>query len=39
VTSPERNPLHPVLVNLTITDSDAAEEALHEQLVPRGRSS
>jgi len=27
--------MHAVVVNLTITDSDAAERALHEQLVPR----
>jgi hypothetical protein len=27
--------MHAVVVNLTITDSAAAEEALHEQLVPR----
>jgi hypothetical protein len=27
--------MHAVVVNLTITDPDAAERALHEQLVPR----
>lgn len=27
--------MHAVVVNLTITDPDAAEQALHEQLVPR----
>jgi hypothetical protein len=27
--------MHAVVVNLTITDADAAEQALHEQLVPR----
>jgi hypothetical protein len=27
--------MHAVVVNLTITDSDAAGQALHEQLVPR----
>ena len=27
--------MHAVVVNLTITDSDAAGHALHEQLVPR----
>jgi hypothetical protein len=27
--------MHAVVVNLTITDSEAAERALHEQLVPR----
>jgi hypothetical protein len=27
--------MHAVVVNLTITDSDAAERALREQLVPR----
>jgi hypothetical protein len=27
--------MHAVVVNLTITDSDAAAQALHEQLVPR----
>lgn len=27
--------MHAVVVNLTITDSTAAERALHEQLVPR----
>ena len=27
--------MHAVVVNLTITDPDAAGEALHEQLVPR----
>jgi hypothetical protein len=27
--------MHAVVVNLTITDFDAAERALHEQLVPR----
>jgi glyoxylase-like metal-dependent hydrolase (beta-lactamase superfamily II) len=33
--SPERTPMHAVVVNLTITDPDAAGQALHEQLVPR----
>lgn len=32
---PERTPMHAVVVNLTITDTEAAERALHEQLVPR----
>ena len=27
--------MHAVVVNLTITDPDAAGQALHEQLVPR----
>jgi hypothetical protein len=27
--------MHAVVVNLTITDPEAAERALHEQLVPR----
>ena len=27
--------MYAVVVNLTINDSDAAEKALHEQLVPR----
>jgi len=27
--------MHAVVVNLTITDPNAAERALHEQLVPR----
>jgi hypothetical protein len=27
--------MHAVVVNLTITDTEAAERALHEQLVPR----
>ena len=27
--------MHAVVANLTITDSEAAERALHEQLVPR----
>jgi hypothetical protein len=35
VTPHERNPMHAVVVNLTITDPDAAGQALHEQLVPR----
>lgn len=35
VTTPERTPMHAVVVSLTITDPDAAGEALHEQLVPR----
>src|SRR5262245_42961020 len=35
VSPTERTPMHAVVVNLTITDPDAAGEALHEQLVPR----
>jgi len=31
----ERTPMHAVVVNLTITDPEAAGRALHEQLVPR----
>jgi hypothetical protein len=34
-TPPERTSMHAVVVNLTITDPDAAGQALHEQLVPR----
>jgi hypothetical protein len=33
-TPPERTSMHAVVVNLTITDPDAAGQALHEQLVP-----
>jgi glyoxylase-like metal-dependent hydrolase (beta-lactamase superfamily II) len=32
---PERTPMHAVVVNLTITDPQAAAQALHEELVPR----
>ena len=34
-TPPERTSMHAVVVNLTITDPDAAGQALHDQLVPR----
>jgi glyoxylase-like metal-dependent hydrolase (beta-lactamase superfamily II) len=35
ITPPERTSMHAVVLNLTITDPDAAGHALHEQLVPR----